>query len=125
MEKLLREYALNDGEIISLKLNAAYAFNSKSMLRQASVELLIRKRDGSAWMPCVLQIELAEILSLRLDEDFASSRYSDIVFKRIEDDRWYLSLDPYGNSGEPHEEDNLVIVAKSVKIDEGVTQDRF
>ncbi|MET4105619.1 hypothetical protein [Hymenobacter sp. UYP22] len=125
MEKLLEEYALNDGEILSLKLDAAYALNSESMLRQAFVELLIRKRVGNAWMPCVLQIELGEILSLRLNEDFTSSRYSDIVFKRIEDDRWYLSLDPYGNSGEPHEKDNLVIVAKSVKIDEGVIQDRF
>ncbi|GGG27574.1 hypothetical protein [Hymenobacter glacieicola] len=125
MEKLLKDYALNDGEIISLKINAAYTFNSEPVLRQASVELLIRKRARNAWMPCVLQIELDEILSLRLNEDFASPRYSDIVFKRIEDDRWYLSLDPYGNSGEPHEEDNLVIVAKSVKIDEGVTQDRF
>jgi len=53
-----------------------------------------------------------------ISEEFSSSYYSDIVFRKEENDMWYLSLDPYTNLGEPHEQDNLVIVAQSVSIEE-------
>jgi hypothetical protein len=53
------------------------------------------------------------------------SRYSDVVCKEIEEGKYYFSFDPYGNSGEPHENDNLVFIASSVSVEEGVIQDRF
>lgn len=118
MEDLLKGYALNDGEILSLKLDAAYAFNKESVLRQASVKLLIRKQVGNKWEPCALQIELSGICKILIDEDFVTSRYSDIILKRTNDNLWYLALDPCGNSGEPHQDDNLVIVANSLSIKE-------
>lgn len=75
--------------------------------------------------PCLVHIHLTGVRKFVVDEDFESGYYSDVVFKRVEKGMWYLSLDPYGNSGEPHDEDNLVIVAEAVEIEEGVIQDRF
>lgn len=44
MEELLAKYALNDGELRSLRLNANYTSVNDSLVRQASVEVLVRKR---------------------------------------------------------------------------------
>lgn len=124
MEELLAKYALNDGELRSLKLNADYTSVNNSLVRQASVELVVRKRLAKNRLePCLLQIRFASVQRVVINEDFSSHSYSDIVFKKLQNDAWYLSLDPYGNSGEPHAEDNLVIVADSVEIEEGVIQE--
>ena len=118
-------YALNDGEICSLKLDVNYTVNNSSS-RQAALEVLIRKEaaDGK-WVPCLLKIQLTGVLRIVISEDFELSRYSDLVFKEVGEEEYYLSFDPYGNSGEPHENDNLVFVANSVSVEEGVIQDRF
>ncbi len=119
-------YALNDGEICSIKLAVDYTSANNSALRQASVDVLIRKKTADGKMqPCLLQIHLNGVRKIVINEEFDSRYYSDVVFKRVENGLWYLSLDPYGNAGEPHEEDNLVIVSEAVRIDEGVIQDRF
>lgn len=126
MEELLAGYALNDGEICSLNLEVEYTSASNYPLRQASVVLLVRKKTASKTLtPCLLKIKLTKVRKVVLNEDFGSINYSDVVFKKVENGLWYLSLDPYGNSGEPHEEDNLVIVAESLEIEEGAIQDRF
>ncbi|MGY2131139.1 hypothetical protein ACW9KT_02845 [Hymenobacter sp. HD11105] len=126
MEELLAGYALNDGKICSIRLEVEYSSVTNSAVRQASVHLLIRKKaTNGKWEPCLLQIQLIGIQKLVINEEFDSTYYSDVVFKKIENDMWYLSLDPYGNSGEPQEKDNLVIVAESVKIEEEILQDRF
>ena len=125
IEELLAGYALNDGEICSLKLDVNYAANNSS-LRRAALEVLIRKEatDGK-WVPCLLKIQLAGVQRIVISEDFELSRYSDVVFKEVEEGKCYLSFDPHGNSGEPHENDNLVFVASSVSVEEGIIQDRF
>ncbi|RSK46277.1 hypothetical protein [Hymenobacter perfusus] len=124
MEKLLAGYVLNDGEIYSLELGAQYGSASGSPRRQASVALLVRKKtvDGKL-ETCLLQIHLTGVQKIVLNEEFGSCYYSDVVFKRVEG-LWYLSLDPYGNSGELHEQDNWVIVAEAVAIEEGVIPNR-
>ena len=119
IEELLAGYALNDGEIRSLKLDANYAA-SNSSFRQAALQILIRKKAVNEWVPCLLNIHLAGVQKIVINEDFDLNRYSDIVFKEIEKGTYYLSLDPYGNSGEPHENDNLVFIANSVSVEEGV-----
>ena len=125
IEELLAGYALNDGEIYSLKLDTNYVANDSS-LRQAALEVLIRKKaaDGK-WAPCLLKIHLVGVQRVVINEDFVLGRYSDVVFKEVEKGKYYLSFDPYGNSGEPHENDNLVFVASSVRIEEVIIQDRF
>lgn len=72
-----------------------------------------------------MRIQLTGVHLVVINEEFDSYYYSDIVFKRLESGMWYLSLDPFGNSGEPHKEDNLVIVADSMEIEEEVIQDSF
>jgi hypothetical protein len=124
IEELLAGYALNDGEICFLKLSANYIANDSS-LRHVALEVLIRKEADGKWVPCLLKIHLAGVQRIVISEDFVLSRYSDVVFKEIEKGRYYLSFDPCGNSGEPHEDDNLVFVASSVSVEEGVIQDRF
>ena len=125
IEELLASYALNDGEICSLNFDANYATNNSS-LRQAALEVLIRKKSTSGkWVPCLLRIHLVGVQRIVINEDFALSRYSDMVFKEVEKERYYISFDPYGNSGEPHENDNMVFVASSISVEEGVIQDRF
>ncbi|UOQ98987.1 hypothetical protein MUN81_05720 [Hymenobacter sp. 5317J-9] len=125
VEELLAGYALNDGEICSLKLDVDYAANNY-LHRQAALEVLIRKEAAhNKWVPCLLKIQLSGVHRIVISEDFELSRYSDVVFKEIEERKYYLSFDPYGNLGEPHENDNLVFVASSVSVEEGVIQDRF
>ena len=118
-------YALNDGEICSLKLDVDYTVNNSSF-RQAALEVLIRKEvaDGK-WVPCLLKIQLTSVQRIVISEDFELSRYSDVVFKEVGEGKYYLSFDTYGNLGEPHENDNLVFVANSVSVEEGAIQDRF
>ena len=122
--ELLAGYALNDGEICSLKLDVDYAANNSS-LRRVALAVMIRKKAVHNWVPCLLKIHLAGVQKIVISEDFDLNRYSDIVFKEVEEGKYYVSFDPYGNSGEPHENDNLVFVASSVSIEEGVIQNRF
>ena len=125
MEELLAGYALNDGEICSIKLDANYAANDSSP-RQAALEVLIRKKAASGkWVPCLMRINLTGVQRIVINEDFGLSRYTDVVFKKMGKGKFYLSFDPCGNSGEPHEDDNLVFVANSISIEEGLIQDRF
>ena len=119
MSELLENYILSDGEIISFSLNLDYQFTGGSLTRQATVELKIRKRlSAIKCMPCQVQLQFQQLRRISLFEDFASVSYSDIVLKQLANATWYLSLDPYSNTGEPHEQDNLVLVADSLVIKE-------
>ena len=125
IEELLAGYALNDGEICALKLDVDYTANNSSF-RQAVLEVLIRKEaTHDKWVPCLLKIQLTDVQRIVISEDVEVNRYSDVVFKKLGEGKYYLSFDPHGNSGEPHENDNLVFIARSVSVEEGVIQDRF
>ena len=125
MDEIPAEYAWNDGELCSLKLTTDY-IASDSSSRQAAVEMLIRKRVAkNKWEPCRVHILLSGIQKVVINDDFELSRYSDVTFTKTESNAWYLSLDPHGNSGEPHEDDNMVFVADSMNIKEGAIQARF
>lgn len=126
MDVLPAEYALNDGEIRSLEIGVEYGSASGSPQRQASVALLVRKKAANGKLvPCLLQIHMTSVQKVVVNEEFDSCHYSDVVFKKVENNLWYLSLDPYGNSGEPHAEDNLVLIAESIEVKEGAILDRF
>ena len=119
MSELLENYILSDGEIISLVLSLYYEFAGGSLNRQATIELKIRRRLSKIkWVPCQLQLKFQQLRQIKITEDFSSTSYSDIVLKQMPDTTWYLSLDPYGNTDEPHELDNLVIIADLLIIKE-------
>ena len=115
LEELGNGYFICDGEIFSLKVNLDYySYNSSN----AIIELKIRKRITRKLTEAyIVKITFNQVEDIRLYEDFKSGRYySDIVLKELESGLFYLSLDPFGNSGEPHEEDNLVIIAKEILL---------
>lgn len=117
LEQLGNGYYLCDGEIISLNINLDYSFNSSS---NSKITLRVRKRlTRKLDEPCILELTMTQVQEIRLFEDFKSGQeYSDIVLKELESGQVYLSLDPFGNSGEPHEKDNLVIIGKEILIEE-------
>lgn len=119
MSELLKDYILNDGEITSLIIGLDYQFASNSLNRQVTIELKIRKRlSPTEWAPCQIQLQFQQIRQIKIFEDFSSVSYSDIVLKQLPDNTWYLSLDPYGNVDEPHEQDNLVVIADLLLVKE-------
>lgn len=114
---MLENYILNDGEIISLSLDCQFASNSLN--RQATIELKIRKwLSTTQWVSCQIQLQFQQIRQIKISEDFSSVSYSDIVLKQMLDNTWYLSLDPYGNTGEQHEQDNFVVIADFLIVKE-------
>ncbi|PSR54091.1 hypothetical protein AHMF7605_11445 [Adhaeribacter arboris] len=117
IEELRKGYFLCDGEIISLNVNLDYSSYDSSTTK---VALRVRKRiTRKLSEPCIVELTFIKVQDLRLFEDFKSGRdYSDIVLKELESGQIYLSLDPFGNSGEPHEEDNLVIISKGILVEE-------
>lgn len=119
MSELLKKYVLADGAIVSVSFGLEYQFISNSPIRQATVQLAVRKQLAvDKWVPCQVQLQFQQVLQIRVFEDFSITSYSDIVLKQLPDNTWYLSLDPFGNTGEPHEQDNLVIVADQLMVRE-------
>jgi len=107
-EELTRQYALNDGEVKTFYLDIS--------TRTAQVHLAVRKQTRKdKWISCDLRLEFAAVSEVSFFEDFPTSGgYSDITIKKLDDQTIYLSLDPHGNSGLPHPEDNWTIRAGSL-----------
>jgi hypothetical protein len=60
-----------------------------------------------------IQLEFTKLIWIDLFEDFQTdSGYSDVTFLKLDNGDFYLSLDPFGNSGMPHAKDNLVLKSK-------------
>lgn len=116
LEDLFSNYVLGDGQIIYMEANLNYQERSRST---ATVELVIRKSAGKKKLEkCRVKLQFEQVIEVGINEDLGSDYYSDIVLVKQENGSYYLSLDPYGNSGEPHEDDNLVIIANTFSIEE-------
>ncbi|MBC5773587.1 hypothetical protein H8S95_05885 [Pontibacter sp. KCTC 32443] len=116
LEDLLSNYVLGDGEIISIETNLNYQERNKSA---ATVDLIIRKSvDKKKFEKCRVKLKFEQVIEVSINEDFGSVYYSDVVLVKQENGSYYLSLDPYGNSGKPHEDDNLIIIANAFAIEE-------
>jgi hypothetical protein len=113
-------YYLCDGEIFSINVNWVYTSDDGVNYSNAAVNLKIRKKiDKKHYESCIIRLTFKELEEIDLLEDSKRGRdFSDIVLKELPTGKYYLSLDPYGNSGEPNDEDNLVIIAKYLEIDE-------
>ncbi|RYD52786.1 MAG: hypothetical protein EOP52_01165 [Sphingobacteriales bacterium] len=110
IEDIHDDYALCDGEILSYTVDVARC--------SFAVRLLVRKIIGKqTFQECKIELVFSECDSIDISEDFRTSgTYSDITLAKLSDGTFYLSLDPYGNFGEPHENDNYVIVGSSLAL---------
>lgn len=112
LEDLQRAVILCDGQVQSIRV--------RPMSSEVDVALLVRSRafpDGPPDIVVDLTFMGAVEHSFNDDNmDDTQGYYSDITFCRRADGRYYLSLDPFGNSGEPHEKDNDIVVADGVTI---------
>ncbi|MBC6697988.1 hypothetical protein [Hymenobacter sp. BT190] len=101
-------YAFADGNVTTFKLEYEP--------RRFSIGLDIKKFKGKQkFEPCTIELVFSGTTELYIFEDFPTSGgYTDITFVKLDTGEFYLTLDPYGNSGVPHDEDNFVMKAETL-----------
>ena len=105
------QYIFSDGKVVSMTCN--FADNT------IELRLQIRKKLKKQIKQCIVWLRLENVSNLDVLEDFdTSGNYSDIVFVQQSDKLFYISFDPYGNSGERNESDNFTITAANFIIEE-------
>ncbi len=106
------QYVLYDGSVRSVCLQYS--------AEPASIQVVLRVRRHQSkrrYKWCEATLLFTDVQEVHInDDDLLDSEYSDIVLCPTDDGGVYLSLDPYGNSGVPHPEDNDVIISKNVTI---------
>lgn len=109
-EEFLTNYALNDGETLSFSID----FTN----RTCKIKLKVRRHlKNQMFHPCEIELHFESLKEIDISEDFRTNGgYSDITLTKTKDDYFYLSIDPYDNTGEPNERDNFVIIAQSLLI---------
>jgi hypothetical protein len=72
--------------------------------------LKIRRQSKKGMVEnCEATLIFVQLIEVNISEDFRTGGgYSDFTFQKLENE-FYLSLDPFGNSGTPNEQDNFVI----------------
>lgn len=110
IKELHAEYILSDGKISSVVLD---------FLKQSvTISLAIRRVESSKRVSdYTLQLLFSNVVRFDVLEDFGTSgQYSDITLIKTTEGNFYVALDPYGNSGQKHIEDNFVIEAPSFSV---------
>lgn len=110
LEEIFTNYALNDGETLSFKID----FTKHT----CNIKLKVRRHiKNQKFQPCEIELNFEGVKEIDISEDFRTNGgYSDITLTKIKDDYFYFSIDPFGNTGEPNERDNFVIIAKSLVV---------
>lgn len=110
LEDLYNNYALNDGEILSI--------NVDFLDFTCSVRLLVRKTiNQKVFRKCEIELLFSRVTNIDISEDFRTQgAYSDITLTKNNASNFYLSLDPYCNKNEPQENDNIVVVSHLLKV---------
>ncbi len=110
LEDIYNYYALNDGETLSVKVGF---FDCTCVVR-----LLVRKSiDKQRFRKCEIELLFSGVTNIDISEDFRTQgAYSDITFTKTDDGNFYLSLDPFSNTNEPHKNDNFIIVSRMLKV---------
>jgi len=112
LNEALKIYALNDGQISQFEFD----FRSKKL----NIKLLVRKHiTKQSFEPCEMMLTFHDVKLFDIFEDFPTyGQYSDITIFENETDGVYVSFDPYRNSGIAHEDDNWIIKAEQITINE-------
>lgn len=110
LNQIFKDYALNDGRIAKFEFD----FNAKKI----NIELEIKKRIiKQKFEACKILLTFSNVKLFDIIEDFQTDgQYSDITILEKENESVYVSFDPYGNSGIPHEQDNWIIKADTLSI---------
>lgn len=112
LEEAQARYIFCDGTIRSIRL-------SYDECQEAVIEIVLGVREKTARNkphPCDVRLILADLIGMVLYDDFMSSgNYSDITLL-LHESGYYLSLDPYGNTGEINEKDNMIFSCKKLII---------
>jgi hypothetical protein len=110
-DEKFEQYIFSDGKIVSMTCNF-----SDNLIE---LRLQVRKKIGKQIFPCFVRLQFVGVVELDLLESFdAAGNYSDVVLVKVSENHFYASFDPFGNSGEPNENDNFVINSTSCTIDE-------
>ena len=109
-EEIFTNYALNDGETLSFSID----FTN----RTCNIKLKVRRHiKNQNFEPCEIELDFEGLKEIDISEDFRINvGYSDITLTKTKDDYFYLSIDPYNNTGEPNERDNFIIIAESLVV---------
>jgi hypothetical protein len=113
LEELNYSYVLCDGKVRSIVLRPI----------SGEVEVLLGLRRKGHGAETLGAVAVLLKLSVRVEYAFVDGNmdetagdYSDITLVRLEDGRYYLSLDPFGNSGHPDQRDNDVVIADRLEV---------
>lgn len=117
LEEIYKNYALSDGEMLSFHI----LFESTSVnpaRNQVLIVLKVKKHlRKQQYESCTITLEFDNATDINVSEDFRTNgAYSDIVLTKFTNGQFYLSVDPYGNTGEPSEMDNFVIKAEKLAL---------
>ena len=112
VEELLKQYILCDGVIRTIHLDVI----NKVVKVQLAVRRYLSKKK---WEACIIELELGGVTEVYLLEDFPTGGgYTHITITPLDRGQLYLSFDPFGNTGKPHEKDNWIIRASSLRVQE-------
>jgi hypothetical protein len=109
-EEFKNTYALSDGRILQMVCD----FEQKIV----RLDLLAWKKTSKKSVSCQIQLNFVGTFELDLLETFDSG-YSDVTLSRLPNEGFYLSLDPFGNSDLPSDNDNFVIKSRELDFVEG------
>jgi hypothetical protein len=107
-EEICKKYIFNDGNVLTFHID----YTEKKVTVEVNVRKLIAIQKFSF---CRVQLEFTKLIWIDLFENFQTDGgFSGITFLKLDNGDFYLSLDPYGNSGMPHAKDNLVLKSKGL-----------
>jgi hypothetical protein len=116
-EEFRKKYILSDGQVLSMTVE----FEQKKI----GLRLNAQKFVGKKTERCEIVLHLYDVFELDLVETLDFEWHSDVVFVQLEGGEDYVSFDPYGNSGLPHESDNFIVKCKGVEVFDGGESDRL
>jgi hypothetical protein len=104
------QHIFSDGKVLYMSCN----YNENTI----ELRLEVRKFVGKQIVPCTVSLRFIRVIELDVLDGFdTTGNYSDVVLKKLTNGL-YASFDPFGNSGEPNENDNFVIKAENCVVEE-------
>ncbi|MCP5061359.1 MAG: hypothetical protein GY936_02725 [Ignavibacteriae bacterium] len=118
LAELKNNYYLNDGAIRNIEI-IFDSFNNKDFC-EANISVILQCRKVERQEKALIKLKfLGNIFYDLFDENLSlssSGNYSDITLLKNENERFYLSLDPYLNDGIPNDKDNDIIISDKIEI---------